>query len=111
MPWTDNTSPFLYPNPFSLMLKSIIDPPAPTRASIFKPVPIALPVTDRFVYPVAMPTFITGGNCALYPLPPLVTLIPVIIPALLPVPTVAAKTAAVPVPNGLRTSTFTDPEK
>ena len=37
--------------------------------------------------------------------------IPVIIPALFPVPTVACRTAAEPTPNGLNTSTLTDPEK
>ena len=82
-------------------MKSIIDPLEPTLASIFNPFPDP-PVTDKFVYPVAIPTFIIGAFEAdvEYPEPPLVTLIPVIIPALLPVPTVAAKTAGVPVPNG-----------
>ena len=92
IPCTVNTSPFLYENPLLVILKSIIDPLEPTLASSLNPFPDP-PVVDRFVYPVAIPTFITGGNCDEYPAPPLVTFIPVIIPALLPVPTVATKSA------------------
>ena len=98
------------PKPLSLISNPITVPPDPIRASTLNPLPDP-PVTDRFVYPVAIPTFIVGGNCALYPVPPLTVVIPVIIPALLPVPTVAVNIAVEPTPNGFCTSMLSDPEK
>ena len=109
IPWTVNTSPFLYPKPLSLISNPTTVPPDPIRASTLSPLPDP-PVTDKSVYPVAIPTLITGGNCAEYPVPPLTVVIPVIIPALLPVPTVAVSIAVEPTPNGFWTSILSDPE-
>ena len=110
IPWTVNISPFLYPKPLSVRSNPITVPPDPIRASTLNPEPDP-PVTDKSVYPVAIPTFMTGGNCAEYPVPPLTVVIPVIIPALLPVPTVAVSIAVDPTPNGFWISILNDPEK
>ena len=59
-------------------------------------------ITGRYV--------LCAGSADEYPVPPLIVVIPVIIPALDPVPTVAWSFAADPIPNGLKISTLTGPD-
>ena len=98
---------------FVTPLTNVWVPLSRTKVCWYLPLGSAVPTLSVKVVPEVETTarcVLYAGSEDEYPVPPLMVVIPVIIPALDPVPTVAWSFASEPTPNGLKTSTLTGPD-